>query len=38
MTGLEPAATKGLTQRLITIPMFGWFGYASIRLLANERR
>jgi hypothetical protein len=29
MTGLDPAATKGLTQRLITIPMFGWFGYAS---------
>lgn len=29
MTGMDPAVTRGLTQRLITIPMFGWFGYAS---------
>lgn len=33
MTGLDPAATRGLTQRLITIPMFAWFGYASLRIL-----
>ncbi|MDR3447508.1 DUF998 domain-containing protein [Dyella sp.] len=38
MTGLEPAATRGLTQRLVTIPMFGWFGYASLKLLAEEKR
>lgn len=33
MTGLDPAATRGLTQRLITIPMLAWFGYASLPLL-----
>jgi Protein of unknown function (DUF998) len=38
MTGLDPAITRGLTQRLITIPMFGWFCYASFRLLTDERQ
>ncbi|UPG89469.1 DUF998 domain-containing protein [Luteibacter aegosomaticola] len=35
MTGLDPAATKGLTQRLTTLPMFGWFGYASWLVLRD---
>lgn len=38
MTGVEPAATRGLTQRLVTLPMFGWFGYASLTLLVDDRR
>lgn len=38
MTGIDPAATRGLTQRLITIPMFGWFGYASWLVLKDEGR
>jgi hypothetical protein len=37
MTGLDPAATKGLTQRLATLPMFGWFGYASWLVLKDAR-
>ena len=33
MTGLDPAAARGLTQRLAILPMFGWFYYASRRLV-----
>jgi Protein of unknown function (DUF998) len=33
MTGLDPAATRGLTQRLAVFPMFGWFYYASVKML-----
>lgn len=33
MTGLDPVVTKGLTQRLACVPMFGWFSYASLKLL-----
>jgi uncharacterized protein DUF998 len=33
MTGLDPAATRGLTQRLAIFPMFGWFYYAGVRIL-----
>lgn len=36
MTGLDPAVTRGLTQRLITIPTFAWFGYASLRILQTR--
>jgi len=36
MTGIDPSATRGLTQRLATIAMFGWSGYASFILLRNE--
>jgi Protein of unknown function (DUF998) len=32
MTGLDPAAFRGLTQRLAVLPMFGWFSYASIKI------
>ncbi|QWT20131.1 DUF998 domain-containing protein [Bacillus sp. NP157] len=35
MTGLDPAATRGLTQRLITVPMFAWFGYAAWLVLRD---
>ncbi|WP_266181909.1 DUF998 domain-containing protein [Dyella humicola] len=38
LTGVEPAATKGRTQRLVVIPMFGWFGYASLKLLERDKR
>ena len=33
MTGMDPKVIHGLTQRVATIPMFGWFGYASFVLL-----
>jgi len=33
MTGLDPAATRRLTQRLAVFPMFGWFSYASMKML-----
>jgi Protein of unknown function (DUF998) len=33
MTGLDPAATRGLTQRLAVVPLFGWYTYASIKML-----
>jgi len=36
MTGIDPSATRGLTQRLVTLAMFGWFGYASFILLRSE--
>lgn len=29
----DPAALRGLTQRLACIPMFGWFAYAGMKLL-----
>ncbi len=32
MTGLDPAAMRGLTQRLAVVPMFGWFYYAGVKL------
>jgi len=35
MAGLDPAATKGLTQRFAVVPMFGWFGYASWLVLRD---
>jgi len=38
MTGLDPAATRGLTQRLAVLPMFGWFSYASVKLLDHRSR
>ena len=33
LTGSDIAAIRGLTQRLGSIIMFGWFSYASVRLL-----
>lgn len=33
ITGVEPVATHGLTQRLACIPLFGWYSYASMKLL-----
>ena len=33
LTGLDPSATKGLTQRLACLPLFGWHSYASIKML-----
>jgi hypothetical protein len=36
LTKLDPAAIHGLTQRLACVPMFGWFGYASLRLLRQR--
>lgn len=33
MTGMDPKVIHGLTQPIATIPMFGWFGYASFVLL-----
>jgi hypothetical protein len=36
MTGLDPKPIHGLTQRIATIPMFGWFGYASFILLRGR--
>jgi Protein of unknown function (DUF998) len=35
MTRLDPAATRGLTQRLAVFPMFGWFSYASVKVLGH---
>jgi hypothetical protein len=35
MTRLDPAATRGLTQRLAVFPMFGWFSYASVKMLCH---
>jgi hypothetical protein len=32
----EPHATHGLTQRIAAIIMFGWFSYASRKLLASQ--
>jgi hypothetical protein len=37
MTGMDPQPIHGLTQRMATIPMFGWFGYASFTLLRGPR-
>jgi hypothetical protein len=34
VTRLDPAAERGLTQRLASIPLFGWYSYAAIKLLA----
>jgi hypothetical protein len=36
MTRLDPQAIHGLTQRLACFPMFGWFSYASLRLLGRS--
>lgn len=35
VTGLDPAGFHGLTQRLSIVPIFGWFSYASLALLAS---
>jgi hypothetical protein len=36
MTGIDPKPIHGLTQRIATVPMFGWFGYASFTLLSGR--
>lgn len=38
LTGQDPAALRGLTQRLASVVMFGWFSYASARLLYRTER
>lgn len=38
ITGVEPVATHGLTQRLACIPLFGWYSYASVKLLGHMSR
>lgn len=37
MTGVDPKPIHGLTQRIATIPMFEWFGYASVVLLCRRK-
>ena len=34
LTGQDPAPFRGLTQRLDSVVMFGWFSYASAKLLS----
>lgn len=36
MTGMDPKPIHGLTQRIATIPMFGWFNYASFILIREQ--
>ena len=36
MTGLDPAPIRGLTQRVAVLPIFGWYSYASIKLLGHR--
>ncbi|HTV85817.1 MAG TPA: DUF998 domain-containing protein [Dyella sp.] len=38
MTGIDPKPIHGLTQRIATIPMFGWFSYASLTLLGGATK
>ena len=38
VTGLDPAAGRGLTQRLASTPLFGWYSYAALKLLAYGPR
>lgn len=37
LSGLEPSATRGLTQRLASLVIFGWYPFASIVLRRADR-